>query len=274
MDTEKDDAIPNYKISIAQHRIMRLLFTFAIIAIILTAVDGAADDAWKDYKLDYRAGNCLTPVKDQGHQVINLFIYFLSSLNKLRLGGVGVAVAGRLLRLLHSSLLNVRSMALAEQQLVDCDNGYNRGCNGGLAIYAWKYLKTVAGGSAKQSFYPYTATSKTCKFNTSMIGAKISTFVAELPKLNATNMQSAIQTYGPIQAYRSGIYNDVACSSVKTTNHAVVAVGWGKGNGIDYWIIRNSWGTGWGISGYIKMQQRGVNLCNIEQHPAAITAVV
>jgi hypothetical protein len=32
-----------------------------------------------------------------------------------------------------------------------------------------------------------------------MIGAKISTFAAELPKLNATNMQSAILTYGPIQ---------------------------------------------------------------------------
>jgi cathepsin L len=76
-----------------------------------------------------------------------------------------------------------------------------------------------------------------------------------------------------IRPKRSGIYNDVACSRVTTTNHAVVAVGWGKGNGIDFWIIRNSWGTGWGISGYIKMQ-RGVNLCNIEKYPAAITAVV
>ena len=39
-------------------------------------------------------------------------------------------------------------------------------------------------------------------------------------------------------------------------NHAVVAIGWGTSDdGIDYWIIRNSWGSSWGDNGYIKIKR-------------------
>jgi C1A family cysteine protease len=72
--------------------------------------------------------------------------------------------------------------------------------------------------------------------------------------------------------HRGGIYNDVACDNLPV-NHGVVVVGWGTANGIPYWIVRNSWGTGWGQAGYVYIQ-RGVNKCKIEQYPAVITAVV
>ena len=45
-------------------------------------------------------------------------------------------------------------------------------------------------------------------------------------------------------------------------NHAVVAVGWGTENGMDYWVIKNSWSEKWGENGYFRMQ-RGVNMCGI-----------
>jgi C1A family cysteine protease len=70
---------------------------------------------------------------------------------------------------------------------------------------------------------------------------------------------------------RSGVYDDLACDN-KTVNHGVVVVGYGALNGTNHWIVRNTWGTNWGIRGYILMQ-RGVNKCSIETYPAYAVAV-
>lgn len=38
-------------------------------------------------------------------------------------------------------------------------------------------------------------------------------------------------------------------------NHAVVIVGYGHDSqsGLDYWLVKNTWGTKWGESGYVRM---------------------
>jgi hypothetical protein len=75
-------------------------------------------------------------------------------------------------------------------------------------------------------------------------------------------MKQAIMQYGPIsvavhansamQAYNGGIFNGCANGEI---NHGVVLVGWDDDQGTDgVWIMRNSWGTGWGEDGgYMRM---------------------
>jgi pheromone shutdown protein TraB len=45
-------------------------------------------------------------------------------------------------------------------------------------------------------------------------------------------------------------------------NHVVAVVGYGHENGLDYWLVKNSWGSRWGDEGYIKVK-RGTGHCGI-----------
>merc|ERR1711890_223689 len=49
---------------------------------------------------------------------------------------------------------------------------------------------------------------------------------------------------------------------VRQLNHAVLLVGYNKSGSQHYWIVKNSWGSGWGTSGYIHMKM-GENSCGI-----------
>lgn len=60
--------------------------------------------------------------------------------------------------------------------------------------------------------------------------------------------------------YASGIYDDPLCD--QEPNHAVLVIGYGTENDIDFWLIKNSWGTSWGEKGYMRMV-RNKNMCNI-----------
>merc|ERR1711876_122782 len=76
-------------------------------------------------------------------------------------------------------------------------------------------------------------------------------------------------------AYKSGIYTQVEAKSDCPdfgkdedeggygTNHALAIVGYGQEEGMDYWIVKNSWGGDWGEGGYIRVEM-GANVCGIE----------
>jgi len=74
----------------------------------------------------------------------------------------------------------------------------------------------------------------------------------------------------PIVPYKGGIFRDT--SNGKGVNHIVSIVGWGteKETGVEYWIIRNSWGQYWGELGYMRLEL-GQNLLGIEQEVAWVT---
>jgi len=56
--------------------------------------------------------------------------------------------------------------------------------------------------------------------------------------------------------YTSGIYTSTVCKDQpEDVNHAVLAVGFGTDDttGMDYWIVKNSWGASWGDQGFFKI---------------------
>lgn len=89
-------------------------------------------------------------------------------------------------------------------------------------------------------------------------------------------LEYSIYTYGPI-AGNMDIYpnfytfdpkNDIYDwdgKGTKISGHAVEIVGWGEKDNKQYWIIKNFWGTGWGMNGYFYMV-KGKNSCNIENY--------
>jgi len=64
-------------------------------------------------------------------------------------------------------------------------------------------------------------------------------------------VEIAITVYDDFLTYKSGVYKHVSGSELG--GHAVRMLGWGTENGVDYWIVANSWNNGWGDNGFIKI---------------------
>merc|ERR1712037_590295 len=93
----------------------------------------------------------------------------------------------------------------------------------------------------------------------------------------APNDQAAVMTHlaevGPLGVavyasgwggYSSGVYSGCAYDSNIALNHAVQLVGYGTDAAEgDYWIVRNSWGSGWGEGGYINDEQHVCGQCGV-----------
>jgi C1A family cysteine protease len=167
--------------------------------------------------------------------------------------------------------------SLSEQQLVDCSGSYgNDGCNGGIMDDAFKYI-IGNGGICSESAYPYTATDGTCQ-TTCQLVSSISSYVDvtadDEDALAAAVAQQPVSVaieanQNGFQFYTSGVF-DGTCGT--RLDHGVLVVGYGTAStGQDYWLVKNSWGTSWGESGYIQMIKSGgktKGICGIAMEPS------
>jgi len=135
---------------------------------------------------------------------------------------------------------------------------------------AFQYIITNNGIDTESS-YPYEGQDDTCRYSASNIGATLSSF-KDVTSGSESALTSAIMSIGPIsvaidashssfQFYTSGVYYEPNCSPSQL-DHGVLAVGYGT-EGKDYYIVKNSWGTSWGMSGYILMSRGRSNNCGI-----------
>lgn len=91
-------------------------------------------------------------------------------------------------------------------------------------------------------------------------------------------MGVAFEVYPDFMHYKEGIYHHTflldSNNPFELTNHAVLLVGYGKCHktGEKYWIVKNSWGTGWGENGFFRIR-RGTDECAIESIAVAVTPI-
>jgi len=163
-------------------------------------------------------------------------------------------------------------VSLSEQNLMDCSDSYgNQGCDGGLMTQAMQYIIDNKGVDT-ESYYPYTAQDGTCHFSKAHIGATLTSYTnVQTGDENDLQMKVSVAptsvaidaSHSSFQFYSSGVYNEPDCSTSQL-DHGVLAVGWGTATeGGDYWIVKNSWGTDWGLAGYIWMSRNNDNQCGI-----------
>jgi C1A family cysteine protease len=236
--------------------------------------------------IDWRWWNGVTKVKNQG------------SCGSCYTFAAAAALEGAYARY-HGELLD-----LSTQQYVDCSLGYsagwrwdaannkyeiadewtktggNGGCDGGWYHACWAYNNMTAkqnGWSCYNYSSGVTLKPGACNPNPSCnVDISVHGYVNIH---NEDELADALNWQGPvacaldasaIMSYTGGIVDASKCGTY--ADHAITVVGYGSENGKDYWIIKNSWGDGWGEKGYFRLP-RGVNACGIGSNYCAYPIV-
>lgn len=164
---------------------------------------------------------------------------------------------------------------MSEQYLIDCVYGLaEKGCSrGGNVEEALNYVADN-GGVPLEIDDPNIYTQKACDQSTpkAMILNPCSPFYRFYE--SDENIKAALYYYGVLavgvdasgyEFYGGGIFKSPDYAGQLQVNHAVGLVGYGTdaSTGIPFWLIRNSWGSGWGESGYIRIDARSDSNGNI-----------
>jgi len=193
----------------------------------------------------------------------------------------------------HTEIYTGHARTFSAQQIVSCTPnprscGGDGGCQGATAELAMDWV--LHHGCAEESSVPYRGQDEECTVKADLEMAQMfsdgdaapsgaaafgMTGWETLPKNKYAPLVRSLAERGPVavsvaadtwQMYGSGIFNN--CEKDAIIDHAVTAIGYGEENGIKYWEIQNSWGSGWGESGHIRLQRHDADeYCGMNTKP-------
>jgi hypothetical protein len=211
------------------------------------------------YSVDWRDKNAVTNVKNQG-QCGSCWSF--SAVGAME--GSWAIATGKLLN-------------LSEQQLMDCSDKYgNMACNGGIMDHGFDYA--IDNGMCSYKEDPYQGKSDSCNINCKKVAffsecvdissgnqLDLKAAVAQQPVSIAIEADTSV-----FQFYSGGVLDSYKCGT--DLDHGVLIVGYGNEKGIDYWLVKNSWGSSWGDNGYIKIKRSNstddIGICGIASSPS------
>lgn len=168
---------------------------------------------------------------------------------------------------------NRNLQSFSEQELVDCDK-VDSGCSGGLMDYGFEFAQKE-GGLCTEESYGYNAVGGTCKKSSCNKVPFTINNIVDVPKdSTGSNLMSAVDK-NPVsvaieadrmvfQSYHDGVITSLLCG--EQLDHGVLAVGYGTDGGEDYFKVKNSWGSSWGMNGYVLIGR--ANVCGINAQPS------
>lgn len=183
---------------------------------------------------------------------------------------------------------------ISVEDLLTCCTKCGRGCFGGQPDDAWSYYisdglvtgglyngtgcrpYTIENGHHGEQFVNYTPSCvRTCANGANYTQDKHFGKTA-YSLTTIRDMQRDIMEHGPIVTefaiyadfyqYKSGIYQRL--SDDYKVLHDVKIMGWGHEDGLDYWLVANSWNSSWGEAGFFRIR-RGTNEAQFEQYVTA-----